>query len=203
MDRERLTTLVDEGKSIRTIAAELGVSYSVVRHWLRRHGLQTPRARRLAASRAARESGAAEVLLECPRHGPTLHVRRGADGFRCAACRSGAVAQRRRTVKAMLIAEAGGACALCGYDRYPGALQFHHREPEAKRFAVSGAGIARSLARSRAEAAKCVLLCANCHAEVEAGVATIAPTRPADMVKGDGSPDTPVGGNSIGRMLGC
>jgi hypothetical protein len=29
-------------------------------------------------------------------------------------------------------------------------------------------GITRSLARLRAEAAKCVLLCANCHAEVEA-----------------------------------
>jgi hypothetical protein len=30
-----------------------------------------------------------------------------------------------------------------------------------------------ALEAARAEAAKCVLLCANCHAEVEAGVATV------------------------------
>jgi hypothetical protein len=39
-----------------------------------------------------------------------------------------------------------------------------------KSFAVGGAGVTRSMESSRAEAAKCVLLCATCHAEVEAGV---------------------------------
>jgi hypothetical protein len=79
-----------------------------------------------------------------------------------------------------LVREAGGACVLCGYARYLGALQFHHRDPTTKRFSLAGGGIARSLERAREEAAKCVLLCANCHAEVEGGVATIAPARPAD-----------------------
>jgi ribosomal protein L30E len=31
-------------------------------------------------------------------------------------------------------------------------------------------GAARSIAAARAEMAKCVLLCANCHAEVEQGL---------------------------------
>lgn len=31
----------------------------------------------------------------------------------------------------------------------------------------------RSIERAREEAAKCVLLCANCHAEVEAGVRSL------------------------------
>ena len=39
--------------------------------------------------------------------------------------------------------------------------------------AITEAVFARSLARCRQEAAKCVLLCANCHAEVEAGVAEL------------------------------
>jgi ribosomal protein L30E len=34
-------------------------------------------------------------------------------------------------------------------------------------------GAARSIASARAEMAKCVLLCANCHAEVESGLTTI------------------------------
>ena len=76
---------------------------------------------------------------------------------------------RRRKVKAILIAEAGGRCRLCGYAGHPAALQFHHVDRTGKRFSLSQAGVARSLARARAEARKCVLLCANCHAEVEAG----------------------------------
>ena len=33
--------LVDDGWSIRRIAAELGVSYTTVRHWLGKYGLKT------------------------------------------------------------------------------------------------------------------------------------------------------------------
>jgi hypothetical protein len=72
-----------------------------------------------------------------------------------------------------LIEEAGGACRLCGYDRYIGALHFHHVDPGTKEFGISRWGFSRSIAKARAEAAKCVLLCSNCHAEVEAGVATL------------------------------
>lgn len=71
------------------------------------------------------------------------------------------------------MAEAGGACVLCGYSRSLAGLQFHHVDPSEKAFSLSQEGVTRSLARARAEAAKCVLLCANCHAEVEAGVARL------------------------------
>jgi hypothetical protein len=67
------------------------------------------------------------------------------------------------------VTEAGGSCALCGYHRYVGALHFHHVDPSTKAF-VLGGGATRSLERTRQEAAKCVLLCSNCHAEVEAGL---------------------------------
>lgn len=62
---------------------------------------------------------------------------------------------------------------LCGYDRCVGALHFHHLDPREKRFQLSFAGLTRSIDAMRAEARKCVLLCSNCHAEVEAGVATV------------------------------
>ena len=78
----------------------------------------------------------------------------------------------------MLSREAGGRCALCGYDRYIGALQFHHVDPASKRFSLGTRGLARALGAAREEAAKCILLCGNCHAEVEAGVATIPQTLP-------------------------
>jgi hypothetical protein len=175
MDRARLEALVDDGWSIRRIAAELGVSYTTVRHWLKKFELTTPRARRLAETDEARRSGVATAIATCTTHGETTFVRTAQGTYRCPACRSDAVATRRRTIKQQLVEGCGGRCALCGYDRSPVALQFHHREPADKAFSVSQRGVTRTLQAAMEEAQKCVLLCANCHAEVEAGVATLGP----------------------------
>jgi transposase len=180
LDRDRLEALVRAGRPVRGIADDLGVSYATVQYWLKRYGLKTARAERLAASAPARADAAVpRFLATCPKHGITVFVRRADGGTRCLQCRSEAVASRRRRVKAALVAAAGGRCELCGYDRSPVALQFHHVEPEHKEFGIADFGVARSLEAALAEARKCVLLCANCHAEVEAGLATLPPT-PAD-----------------------
>jgi AcrR family transcriptional regulator len=164
MTRDQLQQFVARGMSVREIAEEAGLAQSTVRHHLRRHGLRTARA---VAATLRREEDV------CPTHGAATFALRP-DGYRrCTRCRSEAVIRRRRKVKEILVAEAGGACRLCGYATYVGALQFHHRDPELKRFALSRAGISMSLAAARAEVAKCILVCANCHAEVEAGIATI------------------------------
>ena len=89
-----------------------------------------------------------------------------------------AVAGHRRRLKQILVDEAGGRCVLCGYDGYAGALQFHHLDPSQKRFGLALGGLTRRLEEVRQEARKCVLLCANCHAEVEAGLVEVA--LPAD-----------------------
>ena len=167
VDRERLAELVAAGRSIRAIAAELDVSYATVQHWLKRYGLRTERV-------APPNPDARTIERTCRRHGRTEFVRYGPnDHFRCELCRKERVAARRRRVKEILVAEAGGACHLCGYDGYAGALHFHHLDPAVKAFGLAQYGAARSLDRSRAEAAKCILLCANCHAEVEAGIAEL------------------------------
>jgi hypothetical protein len=66
---------------------------------------------------------------------------------------------------------------LCGYDRCMGALHFHHVDPSLKNFTLGHRGVARSIANARAEAKKCVLLCSNCHAEVEAGMTSLGTRR--------------------------
>jgi transposase len=179
VEREKLEAMVALGMPIRAMADELGLSYTTVRHWLKRYGLSTPRARRLAETSDVRAPGLTNDIVECPRHGPTRHVRRGDGGVRCLVCRSEAVTARRRRVKALLVAEAGGRCWICGYDRSVAALQFHHVDRAHKAFSIAEGGVARSLAAALAEARKCVLLCATCHAEVEAGVATL-PANVAD-----------------------
>ncbi len=56
----------------------------------------------------------------------------------------------------------------CGYDRCLRALTFHHRDPNAKAFPLDARNCANRAERLlAAEAEKCDILCANCHAEVE------------------------------------
>ena len=81
----------------------------------------------------------------------------------------------------------GGCCSLCGYARCVRALEFHHLERHNKSFTISkfigdavghfllGEGLSPDNIEKIWETVawelrKCVLLCSNCHREVEAGV---------------------------------
>lgn len=170
LSREELEPLVAEGLTIEKIARRLGVSDSTAKKWLKHHGLRTRHAERRQTLTSLRQKGRREVELVCKKHGLARHISIASERrLRCSKCSAEAVARRRRKVKEMLVAEAGGACALCGYARHPAGLQFHHLDPATKSFGLGVRGITRSLEKLRAEAAKCVLLCANCHAELEVG----------------------------------
>jgi 5-methylcytosine-specific restriction endonuclease McrA len=167
---ELLASLVEKGLSAEQIGQQVGLSKTTVRHWLKEHGLTTQWADRKRTSTVGQQ----RTELRCPKHGLTTFIPRADSGYRCARCRSEAVSRRRRRVKAILVEEGGGRCAVCGYDRCAAALEFHHLVPAEKSFSLSHRGVARSLEKARAEASKCVLLCANCHAEVEVGIAVLA-----------------------------
>jgi len=79
------------------------------------------------------------------------------------------VTRRLQKVKRVLVEEAGGCCAVCGYDRCIVSLHFHHVDPATKSFAISVAS-GKAIAAYREEAKKCALVCANCHGEIEAGL---------------------------------
>lgn len=113
----------------------------------------------------------------CSKHGRTI-FRRYAGRWRCRRCVGEAVTRRHRALRAQLVQEAGGGCAICGYDRCQWNLHFHHVKPDLKSFSMT-MGSGKGLDAYRAEARKCVLLCANCHGEVEAG---LVPSPPAGAV---------------------
>ena len=172
-DRLLLEELASGGATLREMAAAADRSVATVRHWLK--AWQIEREPRHATRRPGHPvSAPRDAVLTCLRHGETVFRLDSRGGYRCCRCRQERVARRRRTIKRILVEEAGGACSACGYDACIAAMQFHHVDPATKEFALSSEGVTRSIARARAEAAKCVLLCANCHAEVEAGIRTIA-----------------------------
>lgn len=80
--------------------------------------------------------------------------------------------QQRRNAKdrrARLVAEfmqykTDVGCAICGYDKFGGAIDFHHINPtEKERRITHGNWLTKSV---QEEIGKCVLLCKCCHYEV-------------------------------------
>ena len=145
VSRERLQGLVESGMTVAELAEELGLGAATVRFWLRRYGLKTAASQRVDAVHAARDSGQLTMTLTCPRHGETEFILEGRGYYRCKRCRQQRVAQRRRTLKEILVSEAGGACCVCGYDQYIGALEFHHVDASEKRLTISANGVTLSL----------------------------------------------------------
>ncbi len=170
ISKERLEGLIEQGASLNDLAEVLMLSVSSVRYWLEKFGLKTHGAGwRREQTRHAREAGLKHIDRHCKHHGMTTFVLEGRGYYRCMECRKAAVVKWRREAKRRLVEEAGGCCLLCGYKKYLGALQFHHRDKKTKRYTLSRMGHTRNFAEALEEAKKCTLLCANCHAEVEAG----------------------------------
>lgn len=44
----------------------------------------------------------------------------------------------------MAVQYKGGKCCVCGYNKYLGALEFHHLNPNEKDFGISNKGYTRS-----------------------------------------------------------
>ncbi len=179
LDKETLLELVRKGRTLTEMARQLDRSVSTVRYWLTKYD-QWPLAagRRRIAAQQAREQGLTRVKLDCIHHGRTEFILEGGVRYRCLKCRRQGVIDWRRRAKLRLVQEFGGRCELCGYDEFLGALQFHHVDPELKEFGLAMRGLTRSMEALREEAAKCVLLCANCHAKVEWGAEAL----PAELV---------------------
>lgn len=87
----------------------------------------------------------------------------------CKVCTNTQTKVRQQQLKKRAVEYKGGKCNSCGYNKYQGALEFHHLDPKEKDFNISKA---RSLAfeNIKEELDKCILLCSNCHKEIHANI---------------------------------
>jgi len=93
-------------------------------------------------------------------------------------------AQKKRAIlaKLRLIDSLGGKCSSCGYDKNIASLCFHHRNPAIKKFRLDMRGLAnRSSSEIVKEAAKCILLCHNCHTEIHNPELSMSDIRRMDL----------------------
>jgi hypothetical protein len=94
--------------------------------------------------------------------------------------------ERARERKEMFIAEMGGKCKICGYDKNPACFDFHHIDPSIKDHEPRHILKNPNLKKIRDELSKCILLCKNCHADLH------HPVKQAGVIVGrGGDPDIP------------
>jgi len=81
-----------------------------------------------------------------------------------------AVTIHRKKIRDQAIDCLGGRCQIRGYERGKNALDFHHKNPKEKYFGISQSACTRAWLLVKSEVQNCVLICANCHREVHAGI---------------------------------
>ena len=128
------------------------------RQWLARLRREQTVGRAGSVPGSRRSGSVREAIVRRRLQAAMEHTRVPARGARyvTAACAAGGagrgVAPPREEI---LVAEAGGPCQLCGYDRVRRRTPLPSRRPQQKQFGLAQRGCTRSLARLRQEAAKC------------------------------------------------
>jgi hypothetical protein len=66
-----------------------------------------------------------------------VRKKRGTAGIYCKPCTYERTIERQRRIKQEAVAYKGARCLHCGYSKYVGCLEFHHRDPKEKDFPIS------------------------------------------------------------------
>jgi hypothetical protein len=100
----------------------------------------------------------------------TYNRKKGNSSIRCNSCY---VKQFRKSRKEKAVQLLGNKCCKCGYNKCLKALQFHHIDPKKKDFEISSNSSKVSWNVIEKELKKCILVCANCHAEIHDGITEV------------------------------
>src|SRR5574343_68090 len=165
MERLKLEGLINKGMSSNEIAIEIGKSQTTVTYWLNKHKLKTN-----YNPFGTKEYGETRYCPRCKQNCKTedFYQRRGKanSSTYCKTCTSEQTVERTRLFKFKCVEYKGGKCVRCDYDRYIGALEFHHLDPEGKDFTIAHLRAYSFSDKVKKELDKCILVCANCHREI-------------------------------------
>lgn len=113
-----------------------------------------------------------KVCRRCnlPKNKKEFYIRRNGSALYpyCIVCVNSNAMDRQKAFKLRAIEYKGGSCLICGYDSCAAAMDFHHINPEDKKFQISQFW-SFTFEKITGELDKCVLLCCRCHREVEDG----------------------------------
>lgn len=168
MEKEILENYLREGLSLNQIAKICNKSLTSIRYWKDKYSLKS--LHKTFRELQPVEYGETRYCSRCKQDVKTenFHQRRGKEFSSpyCKSCTSDHTLERVRNLKSQMIEYKGGCCQRCGYDKYQGALEFHHIDPNEKDFNLSRLKKYSFDDRVKSELDKCILVCANCHREI-------------------------------------
>ena len=88
---------------------------------------------------------------------------------------SEAVKNWRRKTKEFILECMGNKCVICEYAKCASALELHHLDPTKKKFSFGGIRAnPKEWPVIETELKKCILVCSNCHREIENGLQDVS-----------------------------
>ena len=175
MTKEELIIFIEKGLSSRAISKEIGKAQTTVAYWIRKYDLKTSHPHKKNKQNYPPSTASRIKCIRCNKNKLTKHFykKKSTKGYHsyCKVCLNTVTVERLQKIKIDCIEYKGGACICCGYNKYFGALEFHHKNPKEKDFSISKTSL--SFLKLKKELDKCVLVCSNCHREIHAGIIII------------------------------
>ena len=168
MKEELLKEYIELNYSTYEISDLTGKSQTTVRYWLKKYDISTN-------YKSFKDIGLKEYgeFRFCPKCKKDVEIgnfyqRRGKENSSvyCKSCTSLQTLERQRRLKQELVDYKGGSCTKCGYNKYVGALEFHHLDPTKRDFTIAHHKLTKFSDEIKKELDKCILVCANCHREI-------------------------------------
>lgn len=167
MNKIIIENALRQSSSIRKASKLLNIGNTALRYWIKKLNINY----KVLLTDGA---GLVKGFKKCPRCQTQklinqFYTRRNkpGSGSYCIECSKKQASERQRSLKQTCVNYKGGKCMICGYDRCPAALEFHHRNPNEKDslFAKKSRSRNSTLEKIKPELDKCDLLCSNCHRE--------------------------------------
>ena len=173
MDKDLLQNYINNNYSISQISKLTNKARTTIRYWLKKFNLKTNNlsfAEGYSLKERIIENGIEYKI--CPKCNikkilsTDFYVKKEKYSHAwCKCCNNIYTTKIQQQKKKEAIDYKGGKCIKCGYNKYDGALDFHHLDPSKKDFSISKRKNC-SLETIKSELDKCILLCRNCHAEL-------------------------------------
>lgn len=173
MNLSELKQYIEQGFSTYEISKATNKSQTNVRYWLKKHNLKTKNlsfSQGFALKEKIIENGIEyKICASCKTKKELLKdfytKNEKYSHAWCKTCINKNTIAIQQDKKIQAINYKGGKCVKCGYNKYAGALDFHHLDPSKKDFTIARRKNC-SLETIKPELDKCILLCRNCHAEL-------------------------------------
>ena len=147
MEKEILEEYAKKGLSTSAIAKEENKSKSTIQYWMKKHKIVG-----ITPTQEKYKNLTSEDYNEI--------------GQKRQKANNDKISEHRKNKRKKLLDLYENKCSICGYSKCKSALEFHHLDPSTKEFNLSLVGMTYSWSTILKEAAKCILLCSNCHREL-------------------------------------